>query len=138
MVAAPTSVHYYKPGINQELIETVARVEKLVVAHSTEPDHRESSGMAAPTRQFRCTILPNQIPAPFFDRVGVFEKIDMALGSNGTDTSFKSIALFGFGGVGKAPLRQNMPKGRSRGTSTMPCFGSMARRPRLYDRASQI
>lgn len=49
-------------------------------------------------------ILPTKKPSRFFDRVDTFEKIDQVLGREGSKTSFRSIALFGLGGIGKSSI----------------------------------
>lgn len=49
-------------------------------------------------------ILPTQKPSRFFERVDTFEKIDQVLGREGSKTSFRSIALFGLGGIGKSSI----------------------------------
>lgn len=46
--------------------------------------------------------LPAKIYRSFFDRVDTFEKIDQVFGRDGSTTSFRSIALFGLGGIGKS------------------------------------
>jgi hypothetical protein len=89
---------------NQELTETLGRVENLVAARPSGPDHHSASDIAALTQQFRCMILPTKKASRFFDRVDTFEKIDQALGRKGTNTSFRSIALFGLGGIGKSSI----------------------------------
>lgn len=48
--------------------------------------------------------LPTKIYPSFFDRDDIFEKIDQILGRDGSTTSFRSIALFGLGGVGKSSI----------------------------------
>lgn len=70
----------------------LARVEK--------PDHHSSSDISSLTQQFRCMILPAKKPSRFFNRVDTFEKIDQSLGLEGSKASFRSIALFGLGGIG--------------------------------------
>lgn len=89
---------------NQELIETLARVEKLVSARPSGPDQHSASDITTLSEQFRCMILPTKKASRFFDRVDTFEKIDQVLGRKGSNTSFKSIALFGLGGLGKSSI----------------------------------
>ena len=48
--------------------------------------------------------LPTKIFPSFFDRVEAFEKIDQVFGRDGSATSFRSIALFGLGGIGKSSI----------------------------------
>ena len=48
--------------------------------------------------------LPTRIYPSFFDRVDTFEKIDQVFGRDGSATSFRSIALFGLGGIGKSSI----------------------------------
>lgn len=48
--------------------------------------------------------LPTKIYPSFFNRDDTFEKIDQILGRDGSTTSFRSIALFGLGGVGKSSI----------------------------------
>ncbi|OJJ42592.1 hypothetical protein ASPZODRAFT_125317 [Penicilliopsis zonata CBS 506.65] len=87
---------------NQELLETIARVEKLIAVSPSGLGRHGSSDPAV--RPVRCMILPSKKTARFFDRVETFEKIDRVLGRVRTDTSFRSIALFGLGGIGKSSI----------------------------------
>ncbi|KAL3437123.1 hypothetical protein BDV09DRAFT_163834 [Aspergillus tetrazonus] len=90
---------------SKELIETVARVEMLVAAaRPPAQENHSSSDVATLTQRFRCMILPGKKASRFFDRVDTFEKIDQVLGRKGTNTSFRSIALYGLGGVGKSSI----------------------------------
>lgn len=49
-------------------------------------------------------ILPSKRTPRFFDRVETFEKIDQVLGRVGSNTSFRSITLWGLGGIGKSSI----------------------------------
>lgn len=44
------------------------------------------------------------LPGRFFDRADVFEKLDLTLGHPQARASFKAIALWGMGGVGKSSI----------------------------------
>jgi GTPase SAR1 family protein len=48
--------------------------------------------------------LPTKIYSSFFDRESTFEKIDQVLGRDGSTTTFRSIALYGLGGIGKTSI----------------------------------
>ncbi|TEY42388.1 hypothetical protein BOTCAL_0391g00040 [Botryotinia calthae] len=87
---------------NTELIETIARVEKLASARLSGPHHHSSSDTATLTQQFRSMMRKK--PPRFFNRDDTFEKIDQALGQKESNTSFRSVALFGLGGVGKSSI----------------------------------
>lgn len=89
---------------NQDLTETLARVEKLVAVRRSGLDHQGPLGQASPQQRFRCMIMPSKKTARFFDRVDVFEKIDQALGGEGSSTAFRAVALFGLGGIGKSSI----------------------------------
>lgn len=89
---------------NQELTETLARVEKIVAVRPSGPDHHGSSDIATLTQHFRCMIMPGKKTPRFFDRVDTFEKIDLALGGEGSSTSFRAVALFSLGGIGKSSI----------------------------------
>ncbi|KAF2811394.1 uncharacterized protein BDZ99DRAFT_507903 [Mytilinidion resinicola] len=78
---------------NQELIETIARIENLVAARPSGLDQNSSSDIATLTQQFRCMILPTKKSSRFFNRVDTFVKIDQVLGRAGSNTSFRSIAF---------------------------------------------
>lgn len=48
--------------------------------------------------------LPTKMYSSFFDRESTFEEIDQILGRDGSATAFRSIALFGLGGIGKSSI----------------------------------
>lgn len=54
LATASTSVHCYESGAHR------ARVEKLVAARCSGPDHHSSSDIATLTQQFLCMILPTK------------------------------------------------------------------------------
>lgn len=89
---------------NQALFETLARIENPVSAPSPSPDQTSSSDMAKITQQVSFLKLPTKIYSSFFNRVDIFEKIDQVFGRKGSITSFRSVALFGLGGVGKSSI----------------------------------
>lgn len=89
---------------NQALSETLSRVENLVTACSPPPGHTSSLEIATITRQVSLMQLPTRIYPRFFGRVSTFEKIDQVLGRDGSTTTFRSIALYGLGGVGKSSI----------------------------------
>ena len=60
--------------------------------------------MATITQQLSFMKLPTRIYSSFFNRVDTFEKIDQVLGRDGPTTSFRSITLFGLGGIGKSSI----------------------------------
>ncbi|KAM0511972.1 hypothetical protein ACHAPE_009328 [Trichoderma viride] len=87
---------------NQALSETLSRVESLVTAPSPL-GQTVSSDIATITQQVSLMQLPTKIYPAFFGRESTFEKIDQVLGRDGS-TAFRSIALFGRGGVGKSSI----------------------------------
>lgn len=83
-------------SINQELGEAVARVETLMISTSARQlQPRQFNNVA------RCLMLPPLRISRCFDRVDVFEDLDRILAPTLT-SSFRSVALYGIGGVGKS------------------------------------
>ncbi|KAL6695359.1 pfs domain-containing protein [Trichoderma pleuroticola] len=89
---------------NQALSETLSRVENLVIALSPPLGQTSSLGIASITQQVSLMQLPTKICSSFFDRESVFEEIDQVLGRDGSTIAFRSIALFGLGGIGKSSI----------------------------------
>ncbi|KAK0609961.1 hypothetical protein B0T17DRAFT_593821 [Bombardia bombarda] len=84
---------------NQELGEAVTRVEKLAAVLSSPRSQlhpRSGSG--------RCLITPPNRMTRFFDRVNVFKDLDRILGLDVRGTPFRSVAVYGVGGVGKSSI----------------------------------
>jgi hypothetical protein len=86
---------------NQELNETLARLEKLSVMTGSPPS---TATAGKPEQLFRCFVLPPTNVSRFFNRGDIFDKIDQALIRSSTGNSFRSVALFGLGGIGKSAI----------------------------------
>ncbi|OBT61237.1 hypothetical protein VE03_09669 [Pseudogymnoascus sp. 23342-1-I1] len=90
---------------NLELIETLARVEKLALINSSVKAYDQSiSEVNELGQKLRCIMLPPTKSSRFFNRADIFEKIDQAFDLATTCTSFRSIALWGLGGIGKSAI----------------------------------
>lgn len=61
-----------------------------------------SVDIAAITQQVSFMQLPIKMCSNFFGRESTFEEIDQVLGQDGSATTFRSIVLFGLGGIGKS------------------------------------
>lgn len=94
---------------NQDLTETLARVEKLIGVRRSGSNQQApppSSSVSTPQPTLRCMVMPSKkAPSRFFNRVDLFAKLDQALGG-GSDSSksFRAVALHGLGGVGKSSI----------------------------------
>jgi hypothetical protein len=86
---------------NQELNETLVRLEKLSVMTGSFPS---TTTTGKPEQPFHCFVLPPTNVSRFFNRADIFEKIDQALVRSSTGNSFRSVALFGLGGIGKSAI----------------------------------
>ncbi|KAK3987104.1 hypothetical protein QBC44DRAFT_372395 [Cladorrhinum sp. PSN332] len=90
---------------NQELGEAVARVERLIdiglVSRPQFPQAQRSNDAVS-----KCLMLPHARLTRFFDRVDAFDDPDRVLGPIPTtrESSFRSVALYGLGGVGKSSV----------------------------------
>ncbi|KAK1826926.1 NB-ARC [Podospora conica] len=91
---------------NQDLTETLARVEKLIAVRRSGLDHQGPSGSAsAPQPRFRGMVMPSKkTPSRFFNRVNILQKLDQALGGDSNSSSFRAVAIHGLGGVGKSSI----------------------------------
>ncbi|QYS99428.1 NB-ARC domain-containing protein [Trichoderma simmonsii] len=63
-----------------------------------------SVDIAAITQQVSFMQLPIKMCSNFFGRESTFEEIDQVLGQDGSATTFRSIVLFGLGGIGKSSI----------------------------------
>lgn len=95
-------------SMNRELNEILTRVEKstqygvpIALQGKSSPESYQ-----APSKTKPYLLLPPTRPLPgrFFDRTDVFERLDLALGRHQPRASFKAIALWGLGGVGKSSI----------------------------------
>lgn len=86
---------------NQALIETLARIVNLVPIRSLPPDQTSPPDIAPKVAFMK---LPTKMYPSFFDRHDTLQKIDQVLGRDESTTSFRSIALFGLGGIGKSSI----------------------------------
>ncbi|UKZ68843.1 uncharacterized protein TrAtP1_009863 [Trichoderma atroviride] len=89
---------------NQALSETLSRVENLVTARSPPLCQASSLDVATITQQASLMKMPTKIYPSFFGRESTFEKIDQILGQDESTATFRSIALFGLGGIGKSSI----------------------------------
>lgn len=63
-----------------------------------------SSNTRLPEQPARCFLLSPIKVSRFFNRVDLFEKLDQALGQTATGASFRSVTLYGLGGIGKSAI----------------------------------
>lgn len=93
---------------NQDLTETLARVEKLIGVRRSSSDQQAppSGSVSTPQPRVRCMVMPSKkTPSRFFNRVDLFAKLDQALGRDSDSSkSFRAVALHGLGGVGKSSI----------------------------------
>ena len=82
----------------------LARIKTLVSAHSLPSSSPSSSGIAEITQNTPVMMLLIKMYPSFFDRVDTFERIDQVFGQDESAASFRSIALFGLGGIGKSSI----------------------------------
>lgn len=88
-----------------ELLEAIERAEKVV--RKNEPIRVQSppsTDTNTTLQNPRVIMLPETRTARLFDRVDVFEQLDKMLGLAAPGTPFKSVALYGLGGVGKSSI----------------------------------
>ncbi|KAL7929497.1 P-loop containing nucleoside triphosphate hydrolase protein [Trichoderma chlorosporum] len=76
----------------------------LVTAQSPPLGQASSSDIATITQQVSLMQLPTKKYTRFFNRESTFENIDQVLGPDGSTTTFRSIALYGPGGIGKSSI----------------------------------
>ena len=86
------------------LFETLAQIESPVPVLSPPAERTGSSDIATITQQVSCMKLSIKIYPSFFNRADTFDKIDQLLDRDGSIASFRFIALFGLGGVGKSSI----------------------------------
>ncbi|RGP66019.1 tetratricopeptidelike helical [Fusarium sporotrichioides] len=90
--------------MNSELEKTLAQVEKLVQFSLSPAIRTESKVVSVPAaKKPRFVLLPPTTTLRFFNRVEIFEQLDNSFGDN-PGASFKSIALWGLGGIGKSSI----------------------------------
>ena len=83
----------------------MAPFEKLVITRVRILDHSNNfSDIAKISQRLPIIKLPTKLYPSFFDRVDAFEKIDQVLDCDAPAASFRFIALFGLGGVGKSSV----------------------------------
>ncbi|KAK0747419.1 pfs domain-containing protein [Apiosordaria backusii] len=88
---------------NQELGEAVARVEKLIgINLVSQPRFPQARG--ADNTVSKCLMLPHTRLTRCFDRLDVFDDLDRVLGPATRDSPFRSVALYGLGGVDKSSV----------------------------------
>lgn len=58
----------------------------------------------AQVSKLRCLMMPQTKTTRLFNRIDVFEKLDQILEITAERTSFRSVALYGLGGVGKSTI----------------------------------
>ncbi|KAJ2993997.1 hypothetical protein NUW58_g1673 [Xylaria curta] len=96
-------------SMNIELEKTLVQVEKLVqfslsVDIHTKPGNAVSQTLQTiPDRHPTFLLLPQTRTLRFFDREDIFEKLDTIFGDE-LQTPFKSVALWGLGGIGKSSI----------------------------------
>ncbi|OAQ97307.1 hypothetical protein LLEC1_00074, partial [Akanthomyces lecanii] len=90
---------------NQELTETLARLESLAIVRR-RADHGSAPDVTTTPVQgrLRCLMLPTKKFSRFFNRADMFDKIDQAIGGSGSSPAFRSVALYGLGGIGKSSV----------------------------------
>lgn len=91
----------------------LAQVEKLdkINASAKHREHRNSTGSSGKP-QIRCWMLSPTKISGFFDRIDVFDKIDQVLEPGSSNTSFRSMALFGLQGIGKSAIAPRYAEAR--------------------------
>lgn len=89
---------------NQDLNDTLVRLEKLSVMTGSRTFPSSTSTSGKPRQPLRCFILPPTNVSRFFNRGDLFDKIDQALARSSTGNSLRSVAMFGLGGVGKSAI----------------------------------
>lgn len=72
--------------------------------NSPPPGQSSPVDIASITRQVSFMQLPIKMCSNFFGRESTFEEIDQVLGQDGSATTFRSIVLFGLGGIGKSSI----------------------------------
>ncbi|KAK6507665.1 hypothetical protein TWF481_006087 [Arthrobotrys musiformis] len=95
--------------LNQELVDSLNRVEKIfeITSRIATPNQDQSSLVSTGKdieQKLRCLVLPQTKTPRFFNRLDIFTKIDRVLGRTPTGTTFRSIALYGLGGIGKSSI----------------------------------
>ena len=108
-------------SVTREIDESVCRIEKISkISKNTKRSDRWSdppqlqSMRSLSEQSFRsqpeesanlpCVILPSIRTSRFFDRTDVISKIEEHFSKVDADRSFRSLALYGLGGVGKSSI----------------------------------
>ncbi|KAF9773458.1 hypothetical protein IL306_008714 [Fusarium sp. DS 682] len=101
---SPQLIEQHHAATSQELGEAVIRVEKLAQLNSPSSVQHPAMDVVIKPPMLRALMLPPIKTTRFFNRLDVFEKLELVLGQG---SSFRSVALHGLGGIGKSSIASN-------------------------------
>lgn len=102
---------------SREILETLKRMENFFSFTASVHGSGStplSTNVTIVEKKLCCIMLP-PMPVRFFNRTEVFDKIDEVLGPVETQISFRSIALYGIGGIGKSVIAGTYAKKKIEG-----------------------
>jgi hypothetical protein len=94
----------------QDLKEALNRIEKSIQTRSLlRVQSPQDSGNVTPSANPRCLMLPRVRMTRSFNRESIYERLDQVL-SPVAGKTFRSVALYGMGGVGKSTIASTYTK----------------------------